>query len=146
MSDILVRVHSLIPYLFILLMLLVIAMSIGGLSSGKFSLKQMAIARVTMILAHIQLIFGLALLFLGDAANGAMSQGMGHVMSTSELRLRYVEHPMMMLLGIALITIGFSRAKRASTNKAKNRNVLLFYGIGFLLILSRIPYATWFNL
>jgi hypothetical protein len=116
------------------------------LSSGKFTLRRMALARVTMILAHIQLIFGLGVLFLGDSAAAAMSQGMGNIMQTAELRLRFVEHPMMMVLAIALITIGFSRAKRAATNKAKNRNILLFYGIGFLLILSRIPYAAWFNL
>jgi hypothetical protein len=146
MSDILIRLHSLIPYLFLVLMLLLLVMTIAGLSSGKFTLKQMALARVTLILAHIQLLFGLGVLFLGDAASAAMSQGMGQIMKTAELRLRFVEHPMMMIIAIALITIGFSRVKRASTNSAKNRNILIFFGIGLLLILSRIPYAAWFNL
>lgn len=146
MSEILLRIHSLVPYLFLLLMVLVLVMSFRSLGTGRVTLKQISLARVTMILAHIQFLFGLALLFLGDSAKGAMSLGMGQIMSTAELRLRFVEHPMMMLLGIALITIGFSRAKRSSNDKAKNRNILLFYGIGFLIILSRIPYATWFNL
>lgn len=146
MSDILLRIHSLIPYLFLLLMLVVLAMSIGATSSGKMSKTHFSLARVTMILAHIQLLFGLLVLFLTDAAQSAWSLGMGEVMKNAELRNRFVEHPMMMLVGVALITIGFSRAKRTSESKKKNKNILIFYGIGFLVILSRIPFAQWLNL
>jgi hypothetical protein len=48
-----------------------------------------------------------------------------------------------MILAVALITIGFARSKRANTDKKKARNILIFYAIGLLLILSRLPYQVW---
>lgn len=146
MSELLLRIHSLLPYLFLVFMILVLAMSIGALSAGNFSIRQMLLARIVLILAHVQLLFGLAVLFLSDAAQATFSLGMGEIMKDAELRNRFVEHPMMMIIGVALITIGFSRSKRTAESKAKNKNILIFYGIGLLIILSRIPYAAWFNL
>jgi hypothetical protein len=146
MSEILLRIHGLLPYLFLVLMLVVLAMAIGAVSSGKFSVKELALARIVLILAHIQLLFGLAVLFLGEAAQSAFAGGMGNIMKDSELRARFVEHPTMMIIAVALITIGFARSKRADNSKAKNKNILIFFGIAFVLILSRIPYATWLNL
>ncbi len=146
MSDILLQLHGLLPYLFLILMLATLAMSVSSLNKSTFTLRQMLLARIVLLLAHVQLLIGLAVLFLGDAARGAFANGMAEVMKTPELRVQYVEHPTTMILGIALITIGFARAKRAANGKAKNKNILIFYGIGLLLILSRIPYAAWFNL
>jgi hypothetical protein len=51
-----------------------------------------------------------------------------------------------MLIAVALITIGYSRSKRVDNPKAKNRSILIFYGLGLVLILIRLPYAAWFNL
>jgi hypothetical protein len=84
-------------------------------------------------------------LFFGDFARAAWATGVGNVMKTPELRLALVEHPLTMIIGVALITIGFSRSKRAETDKAKNRNILIFFLIGLVLMLSRIPYQAWFN-
>lgn len=146
MSTFLLHVHGFLPYLFVILMLVTLAMGVSSLNAGTFSLRQKLLARIVLILAHVQLIFGLAVLFLGDSARGAFATGMSTIMKTPELRLKFVEHPSMMIIAIALITIGFARAKRTTDSKTKNKNILIFYGLGFLLILSRIPYAAWFNL
>jgi len=145
MYEIMLRIHSLTPYLFLLIMFAVLAMSFAALSTGKFVALHKSLARVAMILAHIQLLFGIFLLFFGDFARAAWATGMSNVMKTSELRLALVEHPLTMIIGVALITIGFSRSKRAETDKAKNRNILIFFLIGLVLMLSRIPYQAWFN-
>lgn len=146
MYDIMLRIHSLTPYLFILIMFAVLVMSISALSTGKFTAVHKSLARVAMILAHIQLLFGIFLLFFGDFARSAWATGMGNVMKTSELRLALVEHPLTMIIGVVLITIGFSRSKKAEAATAKNRNILIFFTIGFVLMLSRIPYQAWLNL
>lgn len=146
MYDILLRIHSLTPYLFLILMLALLLLAVNGMNNKKYSIVQRSMALVTMILAHVQLLFGLMLLVLGDFARAAFDGGMSTVMGDSDVRLRLVEHPLTMLIGVALITIGYSRAKRSDIAKAKNRNILIFYGIGLVLILSRLPYAAWFNL
>jgi hypothetical protein len=127
-------------------MFAVLALSVAALSSKKFVLIHKSLARIAMILGHIQLLFGLMLLFFGDFARAAWAQGMGVVMKDSELRLALVEHPLTMIIGVVLLTMGFSRSKKAESNTAKNRNILIFYSIALVLMLSRIPYAAWFNL
>ena len=55
-----------------------------------------------------------------------------------------------MLIAIVLITIGYSRSKRATDAVAKQRLIGIFYGLGLLLILASIPWpfriagAGWF--
>jgi len=145
MYDILLRIHSLTPYLFLVLMIVVLAMAINSLNKGKYGILQRSLGLITMILAHVQLLFGLLLLAFGDYARAAFSQGMGVIMKDPEIRLRLVEHPLTMLISVALITIGYSRSKRTESAKAKSRNILIFYGVGLVLILSRLPYSAWFN-
>ncbi len=145
MSTGLLHLHSFLPYIILTLLLLVVILCIKTISSGKLSAFHFKIARIAMILAHIQLLVGFMVLFMGDAAKSAFSQGMGEIMKNAELRNTFIEHPMMMLIGIALITIGFSRAKRAETDKAKNKNLLIFFGLGLVVILSKIPFEQWLN-
>lgn len=64
-------------------------------------------------------------------------------MSDSYLRLYTIEHPLMMLLGVIVITIGHGRMKRQPNDARKNTTLFIFYLIGLLLILSRIPWAAW---
>jgi len=56
----------------------------------------------------------------------------------------------MMIIAIALITIGFSLSKRAQESITKFKRVAVFYLLGLIIILSsipwpfRIPGAGWF--
>ena len=145
MSEILLQLHSLVPYLFLVLILVTIIMTGMAMNSGNFNSRTMSLARVVMILAHIQFILGILLLVFGDRAKGAFTLGMGEIMKSPELRLSFVEHPSMMIIGVALITIGFARSKRSSNGKSKAKNILVFYTIGLLIVLSRIPYGLWLN-
>jgi len=42
-----------------------------------------------------------------------------------------------------LITIGYSRAKKLESSKAKFRSIYMLYAVGLVLILSRIPWGNW---
>ena len=65
-------------------------------------------------------------------------------MKTKEVRLLAVEHPLMMIIAIVLITIGWSKHKKKTTDTAKFKMFAIFYGLGLLVILSRIPWNNWF--
>jgi hypothetical protein len=70
---------------------------------------------------------------------------MGGVMKDSVLRLYNVEHPLMMLIAIALITIGYSKHKKKLTSRPKFKMLAIFYGFALVVMLTRIPWSAWFN-
>ena len=66
-------------------------------------------------------------------------------MKDAVMRLYAVEHIAVMLIAITLITIGYSRAKRQPNAGKKFRGLALFYSLGLVLILSRIPWEAWLS-
>jgi hypothetical protein len=70
---------------------------------------------------------------------------MGATMKDAVIRLYTVEHPLMMILAIVLITVGFSKHKKQTTDKGKFKTLAIFYGLGLLFVLSRIPWSHWFG-
>ncbi|GAB4037495.1 cytochrome B [Spirosoma gilvum] len=97
----------------------------------------------TLISIHTQFIIGLLLLFISPKVNFGM-------LSEKLYRFYSVEHTTGMIIAIALITIGYSRSKRATDATTKHRLIGIFYGLGLLLILASIPWpfrivgAGWF--
>jgi hypothetical protein len=71
--------------------------------------------------------------------------GMGEVMKNAALRLTVVEHPLINIVGIILITIGWVKHKKLTTSESKFKTFSIYYGLGLLLILSRIPWGLWFK-
>ena len=74
-----------------------------------------------------------------------LTSNTSEVMKTKEIRLLALEHPVMMIIAITLITIGWSKHKKKTTSTAKFKTFAIFYGLALLLILSRIPWTNWFN-
>ena len=134
------KFHSGWAYLVIVLLVLAVVNSFIGKSSGKeFTAKDRKIALFALIGVHIQLLVGFILYFVSPL--GAASFGQ---MSDKALRLTSLEHPLINILAIVLITIGWSKHKKAIESAAKFKSIALFYAIGLVLILSRIPWSLWF--
>jgi len=95
-------------------------------------------------LCHIQLLIGLILFFTSDNGLKAI-QTLGMSGLNSAARLLAVEHPFINIIALALITIGWSRHKKKTDDTAKFKSISVFYGLGLILILSRIPWGQWFN-
>ena len=95
-----------------------------------------------MISNHTQLLIGLVLyLFLSPfGLNAITGLGMAEVMKNPEYRQIAVEHITTNIIAIILITIGYSKNKKAIDSAVKHKNALIFYGLGLVLLLSRIPW------
>jgi len=120
--------------------LVAIVNSYLGKSSNKdFTPKDRKIALFGLIVTHTQLLIGVILYFLSPYGLTSLGQ-----MSDKTLRLTSLEHPLVNIIAITLITIGWVKHKKAVTNEAKFRSIVLFYGLGLVLILSRIPWSLWF--
>jgi heme A synthase len=147
MFETLQIVHSYWAYLTLLLIVLATLNAFKGMfSNSTFKAKDFKISLFALIVTHIQILIGLFLYIYSPNAMGAIKTGgMGSVMKDSLLRFSSVEHPLMMLIAVILITIGYSKHKKKDTDKAKFKTISIFYGIALLLVLSRIPWGTWFN-
>lgn len=133
--------HSGLAYLVLLLLVVAILNSLRGMSSKKeFTSSDRKIALFALIVSHIQLVIGLILYFVSPVGKAALG-----MMSDSNLRLTALEHPLINIIAIVLITIGWSKHKKAILSTAKFKAIAVFFGLGFVLILSRIPWSLWFN-
>ena len=139
-------IHSYWAYIVLITLIFAAVNAIMGLTSKKeFSAKDLRISLFALITSHIQLIIGFIAYYMSDYYVTMKSTGMGEVMKNSELRKILVEHPLVGIIAIALITIGFSKHKKKTTNAAKFKTIAVFYSIALLLVLSRIPWAQWFS-
>ncbi len=134
------KFHSGWAYLVLLLLVVAVVNALIGMTSNKeFTPKDRKIALFALIATHIQLVIGLVLYFVSPLGLAALGQ-----MSDKALRLTSLEHPLTNVIAIVLITIGWSKHKKAVDSKAKFKEITVFYGLGLLLILSRIPWSLWF--
>jgi hypothetical protein len=137
--------HSFWAYVVIITVLVALINAIIGFTGNKiFTAKDRRLGLFALIASHIQLLLGLILYFVSPLAAGG-EHGFGGAMKNSTLRLYMLEHPLVMIISIVLITIGYSRSKRIADDKGKFKIVSIMYTLAFVLILSRIPWNEWFN-
>ncbi|MCB0615435.1 MAG: cytochrome B [Lewinellaceae bacterium] len=146
MYPMLKHAHSGLRWVVLLLLIVAIANALMKWRSGKtYTDGDRKITLFTMIGAHVQLILGLILYFISPAVKFNE-----YTMSDKVLRFYSVEHLTIMILAIALITIGYSQAKKKVEAAQKFRATFIYYLIGLLLILAGIPWpfrfpgAGWF--
>jgi NADH:ubiquinone oxidoreductase subunit 2 (subunit N) len=134
------KFHSGWAYLALLLLVFAVVNSFLGKSSKReFTAKDRKIALFGLIATHIQLLVGLILYFVSPLGSALFGE-----MKDASARLTSLEHPFVNILAITLITVGWSKHKKAATSEAKFNSIFVFYGLGLLLILSRIPWKLWF--
>ncbi|GMN06737.1 hypothetical protein MTsPCn5_21260 [Croceitalea sp. MTPC5] len=142
--EIVKNLHSYFAYVVLLILVLAVVNAFSGWFGKKefrFE-KDLRVSLFALILSHIQLVIGLILFFISaNGLNAIRTLGMGGLNPAS--RLLAVEHPFINILAIALITIGWSRHKKKADDTAKFKSIAIFYGLGLLFILSRIPWGQW---
>lgn len=140
--KIILEAHSGIAYVALVTITIAVINSLIGISAkNEFKPKDRRIALFALIAAHIQFVFGLILYFVSPNGLAKIKAvGMGGMQAYD--RLLALEHPLVNLIAIVLITVGWSTHKRAEENK-KFKKIALFYALGLILLLSRIPWQTW---
>ena len=137
------EIHSYWAYLVVLMLAFALVNALLGLSKKReFTDKDMRIGLFTLIVSHLQLLIGFGWYFMSPAFN-ALKTDSAAVMGNSASRLLAIEHPLMMIIAIVLITIGWSKHKKKTEDAAKFKTFAIFYGLALLLILSRIPWNQW---
>lgn len=136
----LLHLHHWMPFLWLLLILVVLVQNfLVWKSDREFTASLKRQNTITIVLTHIQVTVGLVMLI---GFNMDMFSDMGTLMGDAVMRFKYVEHPTTMLLGAVLITIGNAKSKRQEAAKNKAKTVVIWFGIGLLLIASRFPWEA----
>lgn len=139
------EIHSYWAYVALIVLIVAIGNALIGFTQKKqFKDKDLRIGLFTLIVYHIQLLIGLGWYFMSPWYKALKANG-GEVMKDSASRLLAVEHPLMMIIAIVLITIGWSKHKKKTDPASKFKTFLIFYGLALVLVLSRIPWNNWFS-
>ena len=134
------HLHSTLAYVLLAGVLIAFLYVLIAYFQNKPYNRKMAL--LGLISAHLQFVVGIIMYFVSP--HGYQRFGdFGVAMKDSIQRLYILEHPLVMLIGIVLITVGYSKAKRLESAKKQNATVALFYGIALILIISRIPWHVW---
>lgn len=147
MYNMLLHAHSGLRWIVLALLVLSVVEILIRWRTGKdFGKNDKLRSLATMVFMHIQLLIGLVL-YLGVSPK---VQFAGASMKDSILRFFLVEHPLMMILGIIVVTIGYVRHKKHDTSHKKFKTIFWYYLIALILILAGIPWpgqgygASWF--
>ena len=127
--------HSTIAYAVLALLLIATINAFMGISAKRnFTKKDRSLALVALIFSHIQLLVGLVLWFTSPVGKAALGQ-----MSNGALRLTAMEHPLINIIALVLITMGWSKHKKQKAATENSRKLPIYTLLVLLLILSRIP-------
>lgn len=135
------HLHSGMAYVVLAVLLLSFIYALLNFTQKKpFTETVRKVALVGLIAAHLQLLIGLIIYFISPLG---LSNFSGEAMGDSMSRLYMLEHPLTMIIGIVLITIGYSKAKRSAGDASQYKKLLIYYGLGIVFILLRIPWSVW---
>lgn len=123
----------------VLLIALLVSIVLTLVNYLKYRPYNRKIALIGLISGHIQVLIGITYFITLQY----YSMFSGATMKDSLMRFKIIEHPLMMLLGVVAITIGYSKAKRMTDDWKANQTVFIFYLVGLVFFLSRIPWSTW---
>jgi len=138
--------HSFWAYLVLLILILAtINAIIKFIGKKEYHAKDFRLSLFTLIVMHIQLLIGIVLFFASDYLSLIREMGMSSIMKNSSLRSNIIEHPIIMILVVILITIGYSKHKKKLTSTSKFKTIAIFYTLSLLLVLAKIPWNTWFS-
>ncbi|SDG88053.1 cytochrome B [Mucilaginibacter sp. P19] len=122
--------HSGFRYIVIVLVLLALVRAfMGWLGKRPYGEGNRKLNLFAMISVHTQFLLGIILFFISP-----MVQFSKDTMKNPVTRYFTVEHWVIMLIAIVLITIGHSKSKKAALPEGKHKAIAIFYLIGIVLI------------
>ena len=135
MYNALLHAHSGLRWVALILLVTAIFNAVKGKSSGEYLKKDKMINLFAMILLHTQLLIGLVMYFQSPKV-----QFTSGWMKDAMLRFYGMEHFLMMVIAIVLVTIGRKKAEKADAPIVKHQKIVVWYTIGLIVILAAIPW------
>lgn len=144
MYQLIKQLHSLTAYIVLAVLIAAVINALIGYFRKKeyFEVKDLRLTLFALIFSHIQMLLGF-LVYITTPRLQMWGEGAKIVMKDSLLRLLLLEHPIINITAIVLITIGWVKLKKQNEVRKMFGKVALFYGIALVLLLSRLPWGLW---
>lgn len=141
MFPILLALHSLIRW-FVLISIVysIILAWRGWRKNTRFTKYDNWIRLITVSIAHTQLTIGLWLYFISPIVAYFLAN-FSQALHITQTRFFGMEHSSMMTLGVGLVTLGSSIARRKKSDKDKFKAIAIWYTIALIVIFFSIPWA-----
>jgi cell division protein FtsW (lipid II flippase) len=140
MYQVILPLHSLVRWFVIISLLFSIYNAYKGwLTNKAFTKFDNSVRHWTATIAYIQLVLGIFLYFISPIVDYFL-HNFSEAVKDNEIRFFGMEHGIMMLIGIVLITIGSLRVKQRETDKQKFKTMAIWFTVAFLIILLSIPF------
>jgi hypothetical protein len=136
------HLHSFLAYLFLVSTTVSVIYAVSNYKKDEYSSTQFSLAQLAFIASHVQLLVGLVLWYLNGWSTQLFSNT-AIVMKDSGLRSLALEHPLINIIAIVILSMGYIKVKKASTAIEKNKFNFWFYLVAIVLILSKIPWQRW---
>lgn len=136
----LLHAHSGLRYVVLILLLAAIGSAYSNWQKGDTNDNKLY--SFALIATHIQLLIGIILYVISPKVEFGM-------MSDRLYRFFTVEHSLMMLIAVVLITVGRVRSRKIA-DPTKHRTILYFFAMALIIMLVAIPWpfrdlgAGWF--
>ncbi|MBI2966958.1 MAG: hypothetical protein HYY40_03985 [Bacteroidetes bacterium] len=140
MNEIILYIHSLLRWLVLGFLIWSLIISYNGWTFKRHVTgKENRIYLLALIIAHIQLLVGITNLIL-NLTIAEFPGGFGTVMKDAHLRFFFVEHPLLMLIGVAILTIGRIYSKKIFNSYRMHKRYFIFLVISLIVIFYSIPW------
>ncbi|NBC28134.1 MAG: hypothetical protein GVY08_14825 [Bacteroidetes bacterium] len=135
------HLHSFFAYILLAAIIFSLGYAIYKfVTKSPFDKSAQKMSMVGFIASHLQFLIGLIVYVVSPVGITNFS---GEAMGDSLSRLYLLEHPLMMILGVVLISFGYVRAKKPGDDARRYKIVIIYYTLGLIAILSRIPWQVW---
>lgn len=141
MYPIVLAVHSSVRWLVLASLLFAIFRAYQGWRSQRnFSAADNAVRHWTATIVHVQFIIGIWLYLISPVVDYFLDN-YPNAIHQREIRFFGMEHSLMMLIAVYVITVGSIKTKRRQTDREKFKTMAIWYTIGLFIILTSIPWA-----
>ena len=135
----LLHTHNILRWVILIFLLLNIFRHIGA-GQRPFDKTDKALGLPLLIAAHLTLLIGIYQWAVGPWGLKQIQEYGGAVMKDSVNRFWAIEHPVMMLIGIILITVGRAQARSKHTSRVQHRRTALYFTLALIALALAVPW------
>lgn len=141
MYDFVLLAHSWLRWLVLLAALAAVARAIGGVNTRRpwTPLDDRSGLWLTSVL-DLQLLLGLILYGVLSPVTRSAFIDVAAAMKMPEIRFFVADHPVGMIIAIALAHVGRVRIRKATDSESRHKRALVFFGLALALILLSVPW------
>ena len=111
----------------------------GWLFKKPFFKSHDKIRHWSATILHIQFTLGITLYFISPIVDYFLNH-FKEAIHLREVRFFGMEHSLMMFIAVTLVSVGSAKAKRKKSDQEKFKTMAIWFSVGFLIILSSIPW------